>query len=316
MESEKRKPGNAAQICKIQNAKKLIEFCDSLKPAGVGSYAKLHADGDEEVAGGGRQYSRIRLNLVDYADGTGKSLKRAEFNLSASEMRRILWESKREILRYDVYRTVEPLYVGVEQVAERSNMLLTALNFIRTVFSSQEKLRRATAPVQVREDYKPWELRIDKLISSKRNDDGSSPMSRLSITRIPLSSDGKPMQSPWRITIDNGTAIAKQNQNGGSYAERGSFKSGNGGALYFNASDEDWIAAVEKVVAFIDTFEKAYCCATIRKGRSIGVMKTPMEMNENRDTPQSLTVPGQTNAGVQNTGETSEQFSAPIQLIL
>ena len=31
MESEKRKPGNAAQICKIQNAKKLIEFCDSLR---------------------------------------------------------------------------------------------------------------------------------------------------------------------------------------------------------------------------------------------------------------------------------------------
>ena len=130
MESEKRKPGNAAQICKIQNAKKLIEFCDSLKPAGVGSYAKLHADGDEEVAGGGRQYSRIRLNLVDYADGTGKSLKRTEFNLSASEMRRILWESKREILRYDVYRTVEPLYVGVEQVAERSNTPLCSVSRI------------------------------------------------------------------------------------------------------------------------------------------------------------------------------------------
>lgn len=64
----------------------------------------------------------------------------------------------------------------------------------------------------------------EKLISKRRNEDGTSPMTKLKISRIPVGQDGQPRKQPWIVQIENGTAIPETTSTGGTMAQKGSYK--------------------------------------------------------------------------------------------
>lgn len=57
------------QIAVYKTDKALLELVDSLKPAGTAYPAHIHASGEEDEEG----YSLIRLQMVDYSAGLGRS---------------------------------------------------------------------------------------------------------------------------------------------------------------------------------------------------------------------------------------------------
>lgn len=258
---------NPLQIAKLQNAKKLMEFLDFLKPAPIERYAQIHAAGD--VGEDGRKrYSRIRLNLADYTAGTGDKLRSANFSLEPSTVRRLYEDSKREILRWSVYSAMEPYYQGMEQLADKMNTAIVGINYNKAFFSKDERLKQATSALPPLPAFTPMVYSKDKIYDTHgQPGTGRCSMSRLSITRTPYASDGTPRRAPWSITVDNGFAVPLRNEMGGMYAKPGSFLSAYG-PVTFSATDEDWLDALGKVVAFIECFETAYCCRAIKDGRA------------------------------------------------
>lgn len=69
------------QIAIYMTTKKLVEFNDKLKPAPMGYYAHLHAEG-EQLPDGRRYRSCIGIVLQDYSKGKGTSTVRVQANLS------------------------------------------------------------------------------------------------------------------------------------------------------------------------------------------------------------------------------------------
>lgn len=254
---------NGRQITKIQNAKKCLAFYDEMKPASNDSFASLHAEG--ELVDGIRAYSRIKLQLLDYSAGTGDKTKKAEFNLSPEQVLYIKDAIEREVMAWKMAQYVGPMFVTVTQ---KVNRIVIMANYIKACFKTKEHLAEATKEISLIEAYSGMEYRQDKIISKTVGSDGRSPMTRFSITRTPYAPDGSVMKSPWKISIDKGTAIAAYNSAGGSYAKSGTFVSDNKGALTFNASDEDMLTALIKVAHTIDVFEKVVCGSTYKKGKA------------------------------------------------
>lgn len=259
---EERAFNNGRQITKIQNAKKCLAFYDEMKPAPVCSFASLHASGEE--VNGSRVYSRIKFQLLDYSAGTGDKTKKAEFNLTPEQVLFIKDSVEREALAWKMAQYTGPM---LAMVAKKVNRVVVMANYIKTCFKTKQALEEATKEINLIEAYSSLEYRQDKIISKNVNADGRSPMTRFSISRTPYAPDGTLMKSPWKISIDKGTAIPAFNAAGGSYAKSGTFVSDNNGALTFNASDEDMMTALIKVANTIDVFEKVVCGKTYKQGK-------------------------------------------------
>ena len=85
---------------------------------------------------------------------------------------------------------------------------------------------------------------------------GRNPVTKLQIRRSDKDQNGKKRRSPWCIQIENGTAIAATNANGGSYAKRDSFESS--ASLFMVVSDFDMYRMFYNATHLIANWEAAY----------------------------------------------------------
>ena len=104
-----------------------------------------------------------------------------------------------------------------------------------------------------------------KIYASQKDDKGYAPMFYITISYVPRDQSGKAMTSPWKITIDNGEAKAKQMSTGGFCAEGGTYKSK---AMAFVFLTEKEIEKLFRSTCdFINVFETTISFKAVRDGR-------------------------------------------------
>ena len=74
------------QIAVYKNSKTLVEFLDKLRPAGINTYAHIHANGEKE-ADGKKRYSLIGILMKDYSKGTGDKAITVSANISPEQVK-------------------------------------------------------------------------------------------------------------------------------------------------------------------------------------------------------------------------------------
>lgn len=87
------------QIAVYKNSKTLVEFQDKLKPAGIHTYAHIHAAGEKD-ADGKKRYSLIGVLMKDYSKGTGDKAVTVSANLSPEQIRFFLSRIEAAIANY------------------------------------------------------------------------------------------------------------------------------------------------------------------------------------------------------------------------
>lgn len=86
------------------------------------------------------------------------------------------------------------------------------------------------------------------------DDHGMSSVTKLQIWRHPLDQKGIPTKKPWHINLENGKAIPKKNQNGGTYMAANSYQ--KHASVFISLSDEDLFKQLSRVVVYINVWEK------------------------------------------------------------
>ena len=110
------------QIAIYMTNKKLCEFTDKLKSAPVGTYAHMHAQG-EELPDGFRAYSTIGVVLQDYSNGTGDKTVRVTANLSPGFFPFVLSRMQNDLDQFDFHEEKifgEPDASGLSTVTKLS----------------------------------------------------------------------------------------------------------------------------------------------------------------------------------------------------
>jgi len=108
-----------------------------------------------------------------------------------------------------------------------------------------------------------FELKQDK-ISPVTSENGKNFVSKLSIKRASVGTDGKPRNYPWTIIIENGYGTAAKAQTGGTYIMPNSYKTDK--MVYININDQDLFKLLDEVTTFINAWESYY-------GRELIIMK-------------------------------------------
>lgn len=89
------------QIAVYKTDKALLELCDSLKPSSRLFPAHIHASG-EKAEGGER--SLIRVNMLDYSNGTGENKISVSDNLTPEDVRYIYSVLFSHLLDFDFHQ--------------------------------------------------------------------------------------------------------------------------------------------------------------------------------------------------------------------
>ena len=100
-----------------------------------------------------------------------------------------------------------------------------------------------------------FELKQDK-ISPTVNEDGKSFVSKLTIVRASVGTDGKPRNYPWTIKVENGYGKAAKAQTGGTYIMPNSYKPEK--SVFVNINDQDLFKLLDEVTTFINAWEQYY----------------------------------------------------------
>ena len=108
-----------------------------------------------------------------------------------------------------------------------------------------------------------FELKQDK-ISPVTSENGKNFVSKLSIKRASVGTDGKPRNYPWSIVIENGYGTAAKAQTGGTYIMPNSYKTEK--MVYININDQDLFKLLDEVTTFINAWESYY-------GKELIIMK-------------------------------------------
>lgn len=260
------------QICCYKNSKKLIVFTDKLKDPKPEEYAKLHG-----------QYSVIGVSISDYSKGTGDKLVYTTFNLAPSEVKQIY----RDLIKINdciyhqkafaqLYSLISTVLSGMDLFFRFFQNLYQLVNEIKIFLKKNngtELSEKELFPPELLERIKHNPFigsefvlyHAPKIIASSKNENGYSPMSSITISYVPRDQSGKAMTSPWKITIDNGEAKAKQMATGGYCAEGGTYKSK---AMAFVFLTEKEIEKLFRSTCdFISVFETTISFKAVRDGR-------------------------------------------------
>lgn len=260
------------QICCYKNSKKLIVFTDKLKDPKPEEYAKLHG-----------QYSVIGVSISDYSKGTGDKLVYTNFNLAPSEVKQIY----RDLIKINdciyhqkafaqLYSLISTVLSGMDlffRFFQNLYQLVNEIKFFLKKDNGTELSEKELFPPEllVRIKHNPFIgsefvlYHAPKIIASSKNENGYSPMSSITISYVPRDQSGKAMTSPWKITIDNGEAKAKQMATGGYCAEGGTYKSK---AMTFVFLTEKEIEKLFRSTCdFISVFETTISFKAVRDGR-------------------------------------------------
>ena len=105
-----------------------------------------------------------------------------------------------------------------------------------------------------------FDYKSDKMLSHKKNEDGTVLVTKLSITRSRLDGKGEVRRNPWFIKIENGSGTPKDGANGTSYFTNYSMKTSAVIAL----SDDAFYMLMYKTSSYIHAWEMANCPKMIK----------------------------------------------------
>ena len=117
---------------------------------------------------------------------------------------------------------------------------------------------------RVQNGVETFEFHTDKIFGQP-DKDGRSQVTKLTVKRANIGSDGKTRRFPWYIEIENGTGIPAKTQIGGTYCQPGSFVSAV--KLFANLNDLDFFKLFCRASQYITAWELANAPALIRQAR-------------------------------------------------
>jgi len=119
---------------------------------------------------------------------------------------------------------------------------------------------------QVRLGVVQFDFHTDKIFGIP-DTAGRSQVTKLTIKRANIGSDGKPRKYPWYIEIENGTGIPQKTQIGGTFCQQGSYVPQT--KVFANLNDLDFFKLFCDADKYITAWELAHAPALIRNARKV-----------------------------------------------
>ena len=105
----------------------------------------------------------------------------------------------------------------------------------------------------------------EEKIFGEPDERGLSTVTKLSIKRATIGTDGKPRNYPWCIIIENGRAVKEQMSSGGFHIKSGTYQMAR--SVYVNINDLDFFNLVYRTARYIEAWELTYCPKVIREAK-------------------------------------------------
>ncbi len=90
-------------------------------------------------------------------------------------------------------------------------------------------------------------------IFGEPDENGLSKVTKTSIKRASIGTDGKPRNYPWCIIVENGKGVKETTQIGGIHMKKGSYKKER--SVFVNINDYDFFCLMTQVCRYIDAWE-------------------------------------------------------------
>jgi hypothetical protein len=96
---------------------------------------------------------------------------------------------------------------------------------------------------------------------------GMSSVTKVSVKRASVGSDGKPRNYPWCIMVENGFGVKETNLQGGMHMKQGSYQKAK--CVYVNINDYDFYTLMKRTSRFIQAWELTNAPKLIRDAMQI-----------------------------------------------
>lgn len=104
-------------------------------------------------------------------------------------------------------------------------------------------------------------------IFGEPDEHGLSTVTKLSVKRASVGTDGKPRNYPWCVIVENGRAVKEKTATGGTHIKSGTYKKQR--SVYVNINDLDFFNLVYRTTRFIESWELTYGPKLIRDARKL-----------------------------------------------
>lgn len=115
-------------------------------------------------------------------------------------------------------------------------------------------------------DLDRFDFTEDKIFGEP-DEHGLSTVTKLSVKRASVGTDGKPRNYPWCVIVENGRAVKEKTATGGTHIKSGTYKKQR--SVYVNISDLDFFNLVYRTTRFIESWELTYGPKLIRDARKL-----------------------------------------------
>ena len=107
----------------------------------------------------------------------------------------------------------------------------------------------------------------EEKIFGEPDDKGFSMVTKVSIKRASVGTDGKPRNYPWCVQVENGRAVKENTQLGGVHMKRGTYQKTQ--SVFVNINDFDFFKLMQQTCRFIDAWELTNGPKRIREAQQI-----------------------------------------------
>lgn len=130
--------------------------------------------------------------------------------------------------------------------------------------------------------FKEVDFYQDKIFGAP-DANGKSTVTKVTIKRAEVGSDGKPRKYPWYFCIENGVGVAVKNKTGGKYIQKGSYQMQS--QVYANLSDQDAYRLLNRVSQYVKAWELTNGPTLIRQAAQL--LAAQREAKSQQDAQQS-----------------------------
>lgn len=104
-------------------------------------------------------------------------------------------------------------------------------------------------------------------IFGEPDEHGLSTVTKLSVKRASVGTDGKPRNYPWCVIVENGRAVKEKTATGGTHIKSGTYQKQR--SVFVNINDLDFFNLVYRTTRFIESWELTYGPKLIRDARKL-----------------------------------------------
>lgn len=123
------------------------------------------------------------------------------------------------------------------------------------------------------------------------DEQGYSHAQKFFISRHPYDKDGKVMNRPWFIHVQNGKGIKVQNPNGGSYMQAQSFRPQK--TAFIRLLDDEIFSLFKRADSYITNWEASIAPSLIQNGKQMYANQVAQRQAQNQAQPQNTYQNGQ-----------------------